>query len=205
MMQLSSQKGISGIGALIIFIAIVLIAATTAAIVLFTAGRLQQRALDTETVRGSISVESVMGTDGSIGNDIEHFEILMRLGPGSDPIRLNRTLITFDTPTTTQNLYYNWTAGDTTNLAAGTSDYTVEWVKRDSDYEVGILRYGEYIRIRFNHHDTGPSATSGGVPENKKVRILIMPHYSYEAKVFLIIPSPITERREPLWPRDSLV
>ncbi len=199
------SKGLSGIGSLIIFIAVLLVASTTAVVILFTASELQQRALGTDTVGGSISVMSVMGTDGGVGNDIEHFEIMIRLGPGSDPIKLNRTIITFDTPTTTQSLSYNWTAGDTTNLAAGTSDYTVEWVKRDSDHEVGILKYGEYIWIRFNHHDVGPSDTSGGVGENKKLTIMILPHDAYPAQVSLITPTPINEMRQPLWPRDALM
>jgi archaellin len=194
---LYNNKGLTGIGLMIIFITLILTALLAAVLMLYMAGGLQQEGIDRGGDAGGgsngVAVLSVVGTDGSVGHDVEHFEVLMKL-----------ELILLNTPTSLQGLCYNESAGDTSNNAATTSDFTVEWVKKSSDYRQGILYYGELIKVRFNHHDVTPSAVSGGVGEEQKVRIEIIPRVGFVTSVPFITPSLIKDQRQPLWPKDAL-
>ncbi|MFC2154630.1 archaellin/type IV pilin N-terminal domain-containing protein, partial [Candidatus Altiarchaeota archaeon] len=92
------DKGLMGIGTLIIFIAIILVAAVAAAVLISTSGSLQQRALTTggETESGiatGVDIFSITSTNGSDGN-VDYFSIFMRLNPGSDPVKLNNSILT---------------------------------------------------------------------------------------------------------------
>jgi archaellin len=204
------DRGLTGIGALIIFIVILLVAALAAAVLIFTGSSLQQRGLglggDAGGGGNGVKVISVYGTDGSVGHDLEHFEVIMELAAGSDPINLNRTVVTFDTPTTTQALSYNDTAGDTSNFPETTTHYTVEWIKMGPDHEVGILGRGEKIRVRFNHHDAASgTATTGGIGEDREGEIAVIPYLGFRTPVPFMTPLLIDDKREPIWPSDSIL
>ena len=209
MLSLKGNRGLVGIGAMIILIAIILIAAAAAAILINFGGDLQQRALSTgRGARDSFSaviITSIAGTDGSVGKDIEHFEVIMKLQAGSDDLALNTTAVLVETADTSQTIHYNMSAGDTANNAATTSDYTVEWIKRGSNYKAGYLSRGDIIKVRFNHNDVTPSATTGGVGEEKRVEIRVIPRQGSVTPQYFITPSPIDEQREPLWPKDGLL
>ena len=103
-----------GIGTLIIFIAVILVAAIAAAVLLGTGGKLQQTALKTgeETtaaVATGVEVTSIYAKDGSTGSTLDNFYIMMRLNPGSDPLKMDSTVLQFDTKNTSQELIYNGT------------------------------------------------------------------------------------------------
>jgi flagellin FlaB len=199
------DKGLMGIGTLIIFIAIILVAAVAAAVLISTSGSLQQKSLATgsqaeEGVATGAEGITVQATDGSSGHDIEHFEVLLRLHAGSETMNLNNTVILIDTATTTQSLNYNDSAGDTTGNAAGTIDYVVEWVKKGPDYEVGYLSRGDVVKVKFNCYDCASSGDTGGIGENKKVRIKIVPRVGTVTMVDFTTPDVITEQRVTVWP-----
>ena len=116
-----------GIGTLIIFIAVILVAAIAAAVLLGTGGKLQQTALKTgEETRAAVAtgveVTSIYARDGGTSNNLETFYVMMRLNPGSDPLTLDTAVLKFDTETTTQDLSYN---GSVNTYCANTSDGVV--------------------------------------------------------------------------------
>ncbi len=199
------NKGLMGIGTLIIFIAIILVASVAASVLIATSGSLQQKSLTTgnqaeEGVATGAEAVSLFGTNGNSGHDIEHFEVLIRLQSGSEPMNLNNTVILVDTDSTSQNLEYNETAGDSTDNAAGTSDYIVEWVKKGPDYEQGYLSRGDVIKVKYNCNDCATSGDTGGVGENTKVRIKIIPRIGSPTVVEFTTPDVITAQRMGLWP-----
>ena len=187
-----TKKGQMGIGTLIIFIAIILVAAIAAAVLLGTGGSLQQRALTTgkqteREVSGGITVVTVTGTDGSSGNSINTFEVLVKLAAGSDPIALNDTIITVDTKTTTQSLQYHSNASQ-----GGTTYYNVTYVKEGSEHANGYLSTGDIAKIMYQ--------TTSAIEESQTIRTRIIPKHGIIVPVDYITPDVIIQRRILLYP-----
>jgi len=189
------NRGLMGVGTLIIFIAIILVAAVAAVVLISVAGSLQQRALLTggqteEGVSTGAEIYSVMALDAGDGShDVENFEVLMRLQPGSSTINLNNSVITLDTATTTQNLDYNGTG---TAAVSETDIWIAEYVKQGPDYEEGYLARGDVVKARFT--------TTNSIGENEEVRIKFIPRVGTITPVEFVTPDVMTDTRESLWP-----
>jgi len=197
-------RGMMGIGTLIIFIAVILVAAIAASVMITTSGSLQQRSLITgsqaeEGVSSGVEAISLMATDGDTGHDLEDFELIVKLQSGSSSMNLNHTLVLFDTPSTTQSLDYGGTVADGVQ-AADTRTYAVTYVKEGPNYDTDYLSRGDLIKIKFRCFDCTGSGDAGGVGENKQVRIKIIPLVGSTTPVEFTTPNAIKERRLTLWP-----
>jgi flagellin-like protein len=109
-----NKKAEAGLGTLILFIALILVAAVAAGVLIQTSGSLQSQALSTgsqaETqVSTKVDQYYVWAEDGRDGS-IELVYMRTRLSSGSDPIAWNQTAIAFDTDANRVNLVYNRTA-----------------------------------------------------------------------------------------------
>lgn len=192
-MKPKMKKGMMGVGTLIIFIAVILVAAVAAAVLISTAGSLQQRGLTTgaqaeEGVSTGAEAISVMATDASTDHQIENFEMLLRMQAGSDPMNLNNTVILVDTSETSQSLDY----GGLGTSATSTTNYQVEYVKAGPEQENGYLSRGDVIKVFFQ--------SDGSVEENKKVRIRVIPRVGQPTIVDFTTPDVMTDMRVNLWP-----
>lgn len=202
-MEKIKNRGLMGIGTLIIFIAVILVAAVAAAVLISTSGSLQQRSLTTgsqaeEGVSTGAEAVSVMATDGSTGHDLEDFEVLLRLQAGSEPLNLNNTVVLVDTATTSQSLDYGGNVSDSVD-ASGTSAYVVTYIKEGPDFETDYLSRGDVIKLKFKCSDCS-GADAGGIGENKKVRIKIIPRVGTTSIIEFTTPDVVTDQRITLWP-----
>jgi len=110
-----------GIGTLIIFIAMVLVAAVAAAVLIQTSGVLQQKAQTTgkeatKEVSSNIDIDSIEGWRGGLNSstskvdtfsdEIYRLDMRCSLKVGSEPVDLNQVVITITDGTTTNDLRY---------------------------------------------------------------------------------------------------
>ncbi|WP_340819350.1 archaellin/type IV pilin N-terminal domain-containing protein [Methanolobus sp. WCC4] len=106
-----------GIGTLIIFIAMVLVAAVAASVLIQTSGVLQQKAQSTgkqatQEVSSNLvikSIEGIRGTtciDSSMANNISLLRIKVGLNAASAPVDMNQVIISISDGTSTNNLLY---------------------------------------------------------------------------------------------------
>ncbi|MCY4729334.1 flagellin [Natronomonas gomsonensis] len=114
------DRGQVGIGTLIIFIALVLVAAVAAGVLVQTSGLLQAQAENTgqdaqSEVGNQISVVSATGTvnDGAV----DQVDLVVKKSAGSDPLDLSDATIEYTSDTATQTL----TQGSAGSDAFGTS------------------------------------------------------------------------------------
>jgi archaeal flagellin FlaB len=185
------NKGMMGVGTLIIFIAVILVAAVAAAVLISVAGSLQQKSLATggqaeEGVATGAEAVSVMATDASSGHSVDDFEMLLRLQAGSDSLNFENTAVVVDTSTTSQNLDYS------SGISFSTIEYGVEYVKSGPDHEAGYLSRGDVVKLTFR--------TANAVAENKKVRIKVVPRIGQTTVVEFTTPDVMTDTRISLWP-----
>lgn len=113
----NNKRGQSGVGTLIIFIAMVLVAAIAAGVLIQTSSVLENKALDTgkearSEVTTHLSVITISGTDGRYGASIDEFSEIIKLSSGSDPIRFDKMTLIFDGATFMTTMQLNKNATD---------------------------------------------------------------------------------------------
>lgn len=146
---MNNERGDIGVGTLIIFIAMVLVAAVAATVLIYTTGALQQKATKTskeatQQISSNIVVEQVIGDRGTIAN-LTIQDLLIRLKPdvGTTSIDLRQVIVTvMDTTTRTDLTYSNNTSS---------SAYTAIAVRdEDNSFSVDtpVLNSGDLIEIK---------------------------------------------------------
>ncbi|MEM4267725.1 MAG: archaellin/type IV pilin N-terminal domain-containing protein [Candidatus Woesearchaeota archaeon] len=164
-----------GVGTLIIFIAMLLVAAVAAGVLIQTAGSLQEKALSTgQQARSQISTNAetieVSATDGRDGN-LTYFTQYMKLSPGSDPIKLDQVIFTFNTKDNTATLQYRgensicelnningyntWNVEEIDDDVNTTANHYLLAEDLDDDNSADYVYVADYNTIRFNLSSVG--------------------------------------------------
>ena len=119
-----NDVGSIGIGAMIVFIAMVLVAGIAASVLIQTSTTLESQAMSTgrettDEVAGGIAVFDI---EGHVTTDIDALAITVRTRAGSPNIDLNETIILLTDGTTKTLLMYDHSTASHFNASVNTSD-----------------------------------------------------------------------------------
>jgi len=198
------KKAEMGIGTLIIFIAMILVAAIAAGVLLQTASSLQNKALLTgekSKAQVSTNVMSILlyAEDGSTNNNLEYFYLKAKLAPGSDPIKLDELLIEFDLINGSADLSYksgncvdDSANGFNTNPSTGEGNYTVKYLIKGDSYTSGYLNRGDVVEFCFE--------SPRSVGEDEDIKVHIVPKVGVPSVIEAATPDVITDKKITIYP-----
>lgn len=194
-----NKKAEMGIGTLILFIAMILVAAIAAGVLIQTATSLQSKALETgkrSTVEVSTAIRTLLlyGEDASANRSIRHIRQQIKLVAGADPIKFNDSVITVDTKNLSVNLaaensdVYDLTACE---AAAGTN-YRIFYVKTGSGHIPGYVVVGDVVTLCYD--------LPRDVFEDELIRTNFIPKVGAVHAVVMTTPGTMITRRVFLYP-----
>jgi flagellin FlaB len=181
-----------GIGTMIIFIAMVLVAGIAASVLIQTSSRLESQAMTTgsdtmEEVAGGMSVEDV---SGHVTTDMDLLAITIRVRAGSPDIDINHTIIELSDGSTRVLLSYDYAADEhfnatvdadgklfnTGNISTLTNEEFGIIVLEDQDSSISrfnpVLNRGDKVVLTV---DAQACFGSNGIPERTNVFGRVIP------------------------------
>lgn len=139
-----------GVGTLIVFIAMVLVAAVAAAVLINTSGTLQERATATgkEATKEVSSNFKVVGVYGDVTTgQIDNIRIHLELAAGARPIDMEQVIIRYSDGNSA--LIYDYEDGDDLTAYAGTNDgeWLPNWLRGAGTNSV--MEPGDLVELEF--------------------------------------------------------
>jgi flagellin-like protein len=206
---LQTKKADMGIGTLIIFIAMILVAAIAAGVLIQTATSLQNKALLTgERTKGQVatgmSTLILYATNGSDGT-VEDFRQKIKLSPGSDPVTLEDVLLSFDTEDVSGDYTYSNEScsraastgtgdGYYFNNTYGNGTFTVEYLVEGPNNQVGYLVRGDIVQLCYAAPD------ENGVGEDTNIMVNFNPKRGTPMVIETATPNIMTAERVYIFP-----
>jgi flagellin FlaB len=158
---MDNERGDIGVGTLIIFIAMVLVAAVAATVLIYTTGALQQKATKTskeatQQISSNIIVDKVLGnrtdSSGTVNDSIQSLLIRIKPDVGTTSIDLRQVIVTIMDKDYRYDLKY-YTVGN------GTNTYSASAV-RDEDLSftatAPVLNSGDLVELIVDSSSISP-------------------------------------------------
>jgi flagellin FlaB len=194
---IQTKRGAQGIGTLIIFIALILVAAVAAGVLIQTASSLQSKSLDVgrqsqEKITSDIEVVQVFADDTSDGditgaNQGDNITLVVRLGSGSNEIKLSDLILKLDTSSGTQTLTH-------VSGAYSTTEYNTSYIVTGTNNQAGYLVEGDLAQFAF----TVASATT--ISESDSMTLRLIAKNGAVKPVDITTPSAMVETTTYLFP-----
>ena len=187
-----NKKGNQGIGTLIIFIAMILVAAIAAGVLIQTASSLQSKSLDVgrqsqEKITTDIEVVSVTanGTGNHNIDSNDYFTITVRLGSGSVPIKLGDMIIKLDTKIGSQTISFGEVVSQ--------SNYTVSYISNNGNpLADGYLSNGDLAEFLFMN--------ANNILEQETITLRMLSKNGAVRPVYITTPSAMIQNTTFLFP-----
>ncbi len=200
-MRDGEDHGSSGVGTLILFIAMVLITTISAGVLMNTIGSLQRQAKETgdrttSMVSTGIDVLSIVGdrnplcnSSASTQHNIQVIKILAGLQSGSSPVNISNIVITVSNGDKMLTLHYK----DSSSIDDADSTHYIVEVVRDSDNSVGreVLNRGDLV---FFLICVDPARGNMSLPPNSNIDVDIIPLSGFETHISVSTPSAYVSR-----------
>ncbi len=190
-MKKEDEEGAMGVGALIVFIAMVLVAAVAASVLIDTANQLQQQAQRTgdeaiQEVSSSFKVQDVYGVNESDGT-IDEINMKVSLAAGAQGQDLNQTVIQVQSDDGEVNLQ-----GASEDPEATGTHYGWETImKQDGEEDSPYVESGDLYKITIDLtaiEDVDPLETQD------RLDINIIPKHGTPTYEQIVTPSTITTK-----------
>ena len=191
------RKAEMGMGTLIIFIAMILVAAVAAGVLIATTSSLQNKALatgksTTAEVGTSLNVVQIYAEDGS-NQDVEEITQIIKLNAGSDPIRFADLLLSVNLDDQAADYIYD--AGmDCTDIAdtvAG-GDFGIVYSINGANNKTGYLTKGDVVKLCYE--------APRSIGESERLIISLIPKVGTPAVVDIALPDLMVDKRVQLFP-----
>lgn len=194
--MLRTKKAEAGIGTLILFIAMILVAAVAAGVLIQTANSLQGKALATgsqakDQVTTGVQFLNIYGEDASADNDLEDYYIEAKLIPGSDLIKLDDAVLEFTLNNDSASLNFG-NITDCGTAVLNSTHYNVEYLLNGTNHLDNYLVSGDVMLVCF----------SGvrDVAEDESINFIFIPRTGVLTKAEVTTPSVMTENTVYLFP-----
>ncbi|MFP8889793.1 archaellin/type IV pilin N-terminal domain-containing protein [Natrialbaceae archaeon A-CW2] len=164
-----NERGQVGIGTLIVFIAMVLVAAIAAGVLINTAGSLQSQASDTGTetqqaVANQIEVVSATGNVSDSANELEELNLVIKKSAGSDVIDVTDLTVQYTNNDVSAALQYD--------DDDGTDGFTTEQIIGSDAEADSLTSTSDRIRLNIDLSAAeGPFDSDQFVPEGGSATI----------------------------------
>ncbi|WP_435182796.1 archaellin/type IV pilin N-terminal domain-containing protein [Halobellus sp. EA9] len=208
-----ADRGQVGIGTLIVFIAMVLVAAIAAGVLVNTAGFLQATAEDAgqESVNKVTNRMDVVSTHGIVndtgsGFAVDSLNLTVRMAAGSGSVSLKSTTIKYVSGTTAENLVFKNTSSDGTasdiNVSAESGGYglnstqfTAYALNDDSDNSFPVLN-SQADRYEIVINTSLVEGSGGGLQTGESVELKLTSRSGGSTQVILTMPQQLAGQED---------
>jgi archaellin len=181
----------AGIDTLILFIAMVLVAAIAAAVLILTSNSMQMKSAAVGSkarteVATSVDVREIYGVDAGDDGDIDYVFIHLEIAAGGEGMKLDELFVKVNQLSSESVYHYKGEreCNEAGALDAGTSEYNLEFLQNGSTHKAGYFQNGDHILLCFE--------ADGDLLTASEFRVSIVPSKGNVLNIITHIPNVIT-------------